>query len=119
MKLAALDTKNVRFPLALLSEEPYNGDRKGAGALEEEFYRGQVDKRRTDMGEELTAQMCIRDSSIPALLFIAMAVTATGWDNLGYIFLAIFTGFMLLMCGIGWGIWWMIHRKKQNKTQRR
>ena len=55
--------------------------------------------------------------SIPTLFFIAMAITATGWDNLGYIFPAIFTGFMLIICGIGWGIWAItifIKRKKDN-----
>ena len=57
--------------------------------------------------------------SIPTLFFIVMAAITTGWDNLGYMFLVVFMGFMLLMCGIGWGVWWMINRKKQNKIQRR
>ena len=57
--------------------------------------------------------------SIPALFFIVMAAAATAWDHLGYVILVIFIGFMLLTCGIGWGIWWVIHRQKQNKTQRR
>ena len=43
-------------------------------------------------------------SAITAFL-VVMAAMATGWDGLGYIFLAIFTGLMLLACGIGWGIW--------------
>ena len=43
--------------------------------------------------------------SIPTIIFVMMSVAITGWDGLGYIFLAIFTGFMLLMCGVGWGIW--------------
>ena len=49
--------------------------------------------------------------SIPTIIFAVMSVAMTGWDGLGYVFLAIFTGFMLLMCGIGWGIWWIINRK--------
>lgn len=55
--------------------------------------------------------------SIPTLFFISMAITSTGWDNLGYIFPTIFTGFMLIMCGIGWGIWVitkLIKKKKSN-----
>lgn len=51
--------------------------------------------------------------SIPILFFIVMATT--DWDRLGYTFLVIFLGFMLLMCGIGWGIWWIINLKKQSK----
>lgn len=55
--------------------------------------------------------------SIFTIIFVAMSITITGWNRLEYIFLVIFTGFMLLMCGIGWGIWLIINRKKQNKTQ--
>ena len=55
--------------------------------------------------------------SVATLFFIVRAIAATGWDGLGYIFLAVFTGFMLLMCGFGWGIWWLIHRKKHRKPQ--
>ena len=51
--------------------------------------------------------------SIPILFFIVMATT--DWDHLGYTFLVIFLGFMLLMCGIGWGIWWIINLKNQSK----
>ena len=49
---------------------------------------------------------------LPVLLFGAatvilalMAVTAEGWDILGYIVLAAYAGIMLLMCGVGWGTW--------------
>ena len=55
--------------------------------------------------------------SIPTIIFVMMSVVITGWDGLGYIFLAIFTGFMLLMCGVGWGIWAiseLIQKKKGN-----
>ena len=55
--------------------------------------------------------------SIPTIIFVMMSVAITGWDGLGYIFLAIFTGFMLLMCGVGWGIWAiskLIKKKKGN-----
>lgn len=55
--------------------------------------------------------------SIPTLIFIGMAIAIPGWDGLGYVFLAIFTGFMMFMCGIGWGIWAiakLIRKKKGN-----
>ena len=54
--------------------------------------------------------------SIATIIFAVMSVAITGWDGLGYVFLAIFTGFMLLMCGMGWGIWWIVKRKKQSKA---
>lgn len=43
--------------------------------------------------------------SVLTLIFIGMAITIPGWDGLGYVFLAIFTGFMMFMCGIAWSIW--------------
>ena len=43
--------------------------------------------------------------SIPAILFVGMLVASSGWVRLGYLFLTMFAGFMLLMCGIGWSIW--------------
>ena len=55
--------------------------------------------------------------SIPTLIFIVMSTTTQGWDGLGYIFLAVFTGFMMLICGVGWGIWAiskLIKKKKCN-----
>lgn len=54
--------------------------------------------------------------SIPTLFFIYKAIISTGWDNLRYIFPTIFTGFMLIMCGIGWSIWGItkLIKKKRN-----
>ena len=54
--------------------------------------------------------------TILTLCFIVMSIAVTGWDGLGYIFLAIFTGFMLLMCGIGWGIWAIIKRRSKKSN---
>ena len=51
------------------------------------------------------------------VIFIVMSVAITGWDGLGYIFLAIFAGFMLFMCGIGWGIWAISSLVKKNKEK--
>lgn len=53
--------------------------------------------------------------SVFTIFFVAMAVTTTGWDGLGYIFLAIFSSLMLLMCSIGWGIWAVIRFVKKKK----
>lgn len=43
-------------------------------------------------------------SVLTAVLSLLAAVTS-GWDSLGYIVLAVFTGIMLLVCGGAWGIW--------------
>lgn len=53
--------------------------------------------------------------SILTIIFVVISVANTGWDGLGYIFLGIFTGFMLLMCGIGWGIWAITKRVKKRQ----
>lgn len=57
--------------------------------------------------------------SIFTIFFVAMASTATDWENLGYIFPAIFIGFMWFMCGMAWGIWAiikLIKKKKDNES---
>lgn len=53
--------------------------------------------------------------SIVTIFFIAMASTATDWENLGYIFPAIFIGFMWLACDTAWGIWVIIKLIKKKK----
>ena len=57
--------------------------------------------------------------SIFTIFFVAMASTATDWENLGYIVPAIFIGFMWLMCSMAWGIWAsikLIKKKKNNES---
>ena len=53
--------------------------------------------------------------SIVTIFFVAMASTATDWENLGYIFLVIFIGFMWLVCGMAWGIWAIIKLVKKKR----
>lgn len=53
--------------------------------------------------------------SIATLFFIVMAITIPGWNGLGYVFLAIFTGFMVFMCGVAWGIWAITKLIKKRK----
>ena len=43
--------------------------------------------------------------SILTIAFVVMNFLMPGWDNLVYLFLAVFSGFMIFMCGVGWGIW--------------
>ncbi|MBQ4347850.1 MAG: hypothetical protein IJC39_05335 [Firmicutes bacterium] len=50
------------------------------------------------------------------LILLLLAALASGWDGLGYIFLAIFAGFMLFACGIGWAIWGIVNLIKKKKA---
>ncbi|MBQ2879152.1 MAG: hypothetical protein IJE27_00495 [Anaerotignum sp.] len=50
-------------------------------------------------------------SALTAVLVIC-GLVYQGWDGLGYILIAVFTGCMLFMCGVGWGIWAIIHKHK-------
>lgn len=56
---------------------------------------------------------------LPAGLFALLAILAWilygssyGWDALIYVYGAIYAAYLLLVCGIGWGIWALVHRKK-------
>ena len=51
--------------------------------------------------------------SILAVAFIFLNFATPGWDGLGYVFLAIFAGIMIFMCGIGWGLWAIIKAIKK------
>ena len=53
--------------------------------------------------------------SVLTTVFFVLASIAQEWDRLGYVFFAIFSGFMLFMCGIGWGIWAIINRIKTKR----
>ena len=53
--------------------------------------------------------------SIVTIFFVAMASTATDWENLGYIFPAIFIGVMWIACGMALGICAVIKLVKKKK----
>lgn len=44
-------------------------------------------------------------STVLTALLLLLAYRAQDWDALGYIFFALLTGCMLILSGIGWGIW--------------
>lgn len=48
------------------------------------------------------------------LIYVTMGMAYSGWDTVGYTLLAILTGFMLLVCGLIWGVWAVMrfYRKK-------
>lgn len=49
--------------------------------------------------------------------FLVLGTTIPGWDSLGYTILAIAAGFMLFVCGLGWGIWGLCLWHGKRKTQ--
>ncbi len=53
--------------------------------------------------------------AVLTITFLIMAVVAQGWDGLGYLFFAIYTGITLFVCGIGWGIRWIVKWCKRRK----
>ncbi len=51
--------------------------------------------------------------SILTSLFVVLSIFSPNWDGLGYASLSILSGIMLLVCGIGWGIWSVVHRVRK------
>lgn len=49
--------------------------------------------------------------------FFVMIYCTIGLDSLGYALLAMLTGSMLFMSGVGWGIWLVAHILKKKKRK--
>ena len=52
---------------------------------------------------------------LPVLFFLVIALVGwalscfiSGWAAIGYLILACITGFMACICGVGWGVWFII-----------
>lgn len=50
--------------------------------------------------------------SILSIYFIIMTAVTGEWSSLGFALLAIFSTFLLLVCGVGWALWAIIRQKK-------
>lgn len=48
---------------------------------------------------------------------ILLCMVSTGWDSLAYALYAVFAGVLLIICGLGWGIWWVTKRIQAKKIQ--
>lgn len=53
-----------------------------------------------------------------AVIFLLLALAATGWEGAGYLFFAIYAALMMLMCGAGWGIWAIVYSIKKRKSRK-
>ncbi len=53
---------------------------------------------------------------ISGIVFLILSCTVTGWDALGYIILALLSGYGVAVCGIGFLIWGIVQfiRKRKN-----
>ena len=48
--------------------------------------------------------------TLSTIAFFVCAEYASGWDAFGYLFFALLSFGLLLVCGIGWGIWAIIRK---------
>ena len=46
------------------------------------------------------------------VVFTALIFVFEGWDSLGFLIIAICSAALLLVCGLGWGIWWLVKNRK-------
>lgn len=53
--------------------------------------------------------------SVLTFIYYFMGVISSGWDTLGYMLIASFTGSVLFLCGISWGVWTIIKYIKKKK----
>ena len=49
---------------------------------------------------------------VSAIVFAVCSASINGWDGLGYLFFALLSFGLIIVCGIGWGIWAIV--KKSN-----
>lgn len=55
------------------------------------------------------------------ILVLAVVITivtnldVSGWDGLLFVFGVIYVAYVMLMCGIGWGIWAIVKRIKKKR----
>ncbi len=50
-----------------------------------------------------------------ALSFGALAFVFDGWDSIGFLFLALWALCLLVPCGLSWGTWWLIKRRRKKE----
>ena len=50
------------------------------------------------------------------VVIIVTNLDTSGWDGLVFIFDAIYAAFMVLMCGIGWGVWAIVRFIKRRRN---
>ncbi|MBR4016746.1 MAG: hypothetical protein IKK11_02915 [Oscillospiraceae bacterium] len=49
--------------------------------------------------------------SVSALVFYICCRVVGGWDGMGYLYFALLSFVLIVICGIGWGIWAMASQR--------
>ena len=55
--------------------------------------------------------------SVTTAVLVIMAKAVNGWDGLGYLIIAIFTGSMALVCVVSWIIWAIVRLVQKIKQK--
>ena len=51
--------------------------------------------------------------TVSAIVFIVCEVCSDGWDAIGFLFLFLYSVWLLLLCGLGWGLWVLTRGKEK------
>lgn len=49
------------------------------------------------------------------LVFTVLIFVFDGWDSIGFLLLAIWSAFLLAMCGVAWAVWYLFKKIKSRK----
>lgn len=49
---------------------------------------------------------------VSTIVFYICSTTINGWDGLGYLFFALLSFGLILVCGLGWGVWAIIGKRR-------
>ena len=49
---------------------------------------------------------------VSSIVLYICSVTINGWDGLGYLFFALLSFSLILVCGLGWGAWAIIGKRR-------
>ena len=48
---------------------------------------------------------------VSTVVFSVCSASINGWDGLGYLFFALLSFGLILVCGVGWGVWSIIRKR--------
>ncbi|MBQ7344555.1 MAG: hypothetical protein IJW45_00645 [Oscillospiraceae bacterium] len=49
--------------------------------------------------------------TVSTIVFSICSATINGWDGLGHLFFALLSFGLILVCGLGWGVWAIIRKR--------
>lgn len=48
---------------------------------------------------------------VSTIVFSVCSASINGWDGLGYLFFALLSFGLILVCGVGWGVWAIVRKR--------